>query len=68
METRSFSHTVRMPRQADLYRASQPDRAGVSDYAGVPMPQGGQESARENLKAVLALAKLLELENKTPVR
>jgi hypothetical protein len=55
-----------MPRQADLTALVNLIEQAYMVVASDPMPPGGQESARENLKAALALAKLLERENKTP--
>ena len=56
-----------MPRQADLNALVNLIEQACLITSEYPMPQGGQESARENLKAALALAKLLQQENKSAV-
>jgi len=56
-----------MPRQADLTALVNLIEQAYLITLEYPMPPGGQESACENLKAALALAKLLERENKLPV-
>jgi hypothetical protein len=56
-----------MPRQADLNALVNLIEQAYLITSEFPMPPGGQESARENLKAALVLAKLLQQENKTPV-
>jgi hypothetical protein len=56
-----------MPRQADLTALVNLIEQAYLITSEYPMPQGGQESARENLKAALALATLLQQESKTPV-
>jgi hypothetical protein len=53
-----------MPRQADLTALVNLVEQAYLITSEYPMPPGGQESARENLKAALALARLLERENR----
>jgi len=55
-----------MPRQADLNALVNLIEQAYLINSEFPMPPGGQESARENLKAALALAKLISEESKAP--
>ncbi len=56
-----------MARQADLTALCNLIEQAYLIVSSDPMPPGGQESARENLKAALALAKLLEGKNRASI-
>jgi hypothetical protein len=56
-----------MARQADLTALVNLIEQAYKIVSSDPIPPGGQESARENLKAALALAKFLQQENKSAV-
>jgi hypothetical protein len=62
-----FWHTERMARQADVTALVNLIEQAYLINSEFPMPPGDQESARENLKAALVLAKLLQQENKSAV-
>jgi len=49
-----------MARQEDFHALVNLIEQALLAVSEHPMPPGGQESARENLKAALALAQLLE--------
>jgi hypothetical protein len=56
-----------MARQADLNALRNMIEQAYVNISSDPIPQGGLESARENLKAALALAMLPQQENKPSV-
>jgi hypothetical protein len=57
-----------MARQADLAALCNLIEQAYLSIGTDPIPAGGIESARENLKAALALAKLLEDQNRVSIR
>ncbi|MGA2882449.1 MAG: hypothetical protein ABSG13_26135 [Bryobacteraceae bacterium] len=57
-----------MASQADLHALCNLIEQAYLVVSSDPMPPGGQESARENLKTALALAKLLEDRNRVSTR
>jgi len=57
-----------MPRQADLIALCNLIEQANLAIGSDPIPKGGIESARENLKAALALARLLEDQNRVSIR
>jgi hypothetical protein len=57
-----------MARQADLKALCNLIEQAYLAVGSDPIPAGGIESARENLKAALALAKMLEDQNRVSIR
>jgi hypothetical protein len=61
----AFCQAESMASQADLKALCNLIEQAYLGIGSDPIPAGGVESARENLKAALALAKLLEEKNKS---
>jgi hypothetical protein len=56
-----------MPRQADLKALFNLIEQAYLAVGSDPIPAGGIDSCRENLKAAVALAKILAEEKRSPV-
>jgi hypothetical protein len=57
-----------MASQADLHALCNLIEQAYLIVSGDVMPPGGQESCRENLKAALLLARLMEDRNRVSIR